>query len=133
MASFWREDQLDEKGNKSSKESSWLGEPRCKPRSKAHCTQAFNLFEMSPNWFLGIWTLDPITSFVQPQLMRLSTSHQWYILEIGLNFNQIKLRISLAQSHLGYTTGMFSFKTKFELELRLIIRNSITYNLYNFY
>jgi hypothetical protein len=40
-----------------------------------------------------------------------------YILEIGLNFNQINLSISLAQSHLGYTTGMFSFKTKFELEL----------------
>jgi hypothetical protein len=39
------------------------------------------------------------------------------ILEIGLNFNQINLSISLAQSHLGNTTGMFSFKTKFELEL----------------
>ncbi len=53
------------------------------------------------------------------------------ILEIGLNFNQINLSISLAQSHLGNTTGMFSFKTKFELELWLIIRNCITYKLYN--
>jgi hypothetical protein len=34
---------------------------------------------------------------------------------------------------LGYTTGMFSFKTKFELELWLITRTCITYNLYNFY
>ncbi len=82
-------------------------------------TQGFNLFEMSPNWFLGIWTLDPITSFVQANEAFNFTPMDFsiYILEIGLNFNQINLSISLARSHLGYTTGMFSFKTKFELEL----------------
>jgi len=76
---------------------------------------------MSPNWFLGIWTLDPLH-----QLCATSATEAFnftpmdfsiYILEIGLNFNRINLSISSAESHLGYITGMFSFKTKFELEL----------------
>jgi hypothetical protein len=57
---FWRENQLVPTKSKSSKESSWFGEPRCKLGSRHGPTQGFNLLQMNPNWFLGIWTLDPI-------------------------------------------------------------------------
>jgi hypothetical protein len=123
---------------KSSKESSWFREPRCKQGSKAHSHSriqfVWNESKLVPR------NLDPGPHH---QLCPTSGNKAFnftamdfsiYILEIGLNFNQIHLSFSLAQSHLGYIQQeCFPLKLNLNLKLWLIIRNCITYKLYHFY
>jgi hypothetical protein len=56
----------------------WRIEMQAGPRQGPN--QGFNLLQMSPNWFLGIWTLDPHI--------------KWQTL------NKIKLNVALSSTHL---------------------------------
>jgi hypothetical protein len=60
MAPFWRETELVQTKNIELKEELMIWRTKMQARLQGMVQlKGFNLLQISPNWFLGIWNLEP--------------------------------------------------------------------------